>query len=86
MSDEVITSYEKINLTGNKLAEVFLHITPDKRFIVSIPEIHWSAEFNQIDELGIQTDHLKSSLDFHMFQGNTDELVASINKLVSKYF
>jgi hypothetical protein len=85
MSDVMITSYEKINLSGNKLAEVYLHKTPDKRFIVSIPTIHWSAEFNQKDDISIQNTKLQSSLNFHMFQGDTDELVTAIEKLVQSH-
>ncbi|MGM0852823.1 MAG: YueH family protein [Bacillota bacterium] len=78
----MITSYEKINLSGNKLAEVYLHKTPDKQFIVSIPAIHWSAEFNLKDDIS----KLQSSLNFHMFQGDTDELVTAIEKLVQNHF
>jgi hypothetical protein len=85
-SDKMITSYENITISGNKSAEVFLHLTSDKRFIVSIPAIHWSAEFKQQDELRNQTEKLRSSLNFHLFEGNTDELVAAINKLADKHF
>lgn len=81
----MITSKEKINISGNKLAEVYLHKTPDKRFIVSIPEIHWSAEFKQTDELLTQTEHLQFSLNFNLYEGNTDDLVRAILTLVSKY-
>ncbi|WP_421385461.1 YueH family protein [Bacillus salacetis] len=83
---KMITSYEKITISGNKTAEVFLHLTPDKRFIVSIPTIHWSAEFNQKEDLQFQTDKLRSSLNFHLFEGNTDELADAISKLAEKYF
>ncbi|PKG22848.1 YueH family protein [Niallia nealsonii] len=82
----MITSLEKITISGNKLAEVFIHVTPEKKFVVSIPDINWSAQFNQIDELAIQSKHLQSSLNFHMFEGNTDELVLAITNLVAKYF
>jgi hypothetical protein len=82
----MITSYEKITISGNKTAEVFLHLTPDKRFIVSIPTIHWSAEFVQHEDLKFQTDKLRSSLNYHLFEGNTDELVAAISKLTEKHF
>ncbi|EDL66641.1 YueH family protein [Bacillus sp. SG-1] len=82
----MITSYEKINLSGNKTAEVFLHLTPDKRFIVSIPAIHWSAEFNQEDDLSIQFDKLRASLNFHLYEGNTDELVNAIKELAKIHF
>ncbi|YBZ91711.1 YueH family protein [Bacillus sp. AK031] len=82
----MITSYEKITLSGNKTAEVFLHLTPDNRFIVSIPAIHWSAEFLQKDDLKFQTDKLRSSLNFHLFEGNTDDLVAAISELAEKHF
>ncbi|WP_409250611.1 YueH family protein [Bacillus sp. SCS-153A] len=82
----MITSYEKINLSGNKTAEVFLHLTPDKRFIVSIPAIHWSAEFNQQDDFNIQFDKLQGSLNFHLFEGNTDELARAIKDLAENYF
>ena len=85
MSDFMLTSYEKINLSGNKLAEVYLHKTPDNRFIVSIPAIHWSAEFNQQDDISVQSIKLQSSLNFHMFQGDTDELVTAIEKLVQSH-
>ncbi|MGD6965637.1 hypothetical protein FZC78_11585 [Rossellomorea vietnamensis] len=82
----MITSYEKINISGNKTAEVYLHLTPDNRFIVSIPAIHWSAEFNKEDEFSFQDDQLKSSLNFHLFEGNTDELVSAIKELAKKHF
>jgi hypothetical protein len=82
----MITSNEKITISGNKLAEVYLHKTPDKRFIVSIPAIHWSAEFDQADELLNQTEHLQLSLNFHLFEGNTDDLVKAIMELVSKHY
>ncbi|MGF2616219.1 hypothetical protein FZC84_00390 [Rossellomorea vietnamensis] len=81
----MITSYEKINISGNKTAEVYLHLTPDKRFIVSIPAIHWSAEFNKHDDLNFQDDQLKASLNFHLFEGNTDELVVAIKELAQKH-
>ncbi|MGM0845676.1 MAG: YueH family protein [Bacillota bacterium] len=81
----MLTSYEKINISGNKTAEVYVHLTKDKRFIVSIPAIHWSAEFNQKDDFNFQDDKLKSSLNFHLFEGNTDELVTAIKKLAEKH-
>jgi hypothetical protein len=81
----MITSYEKITISGNKSAEVFLYLTDDKRFIVSIPAIHWSAEFKEENDEGFQTDKLRSSLNFHLFEGNTDELVTAINTLADKY-
>jgi hypothetical protein len=86
MSDYMITSYEKITLSGNKTAEVFLHLTPDKRFIVSIPAIHWSAEFQQNDDGRFQAEKLRSSLNFHLYEGNTDDLVAAISELAERHF
>ncbi|AGX04871.1 hypothetical protein B14911_25315 [Bacillus sp. NRRL B-14911] len=81
----LITSYEKITISGNKYAEVFLNITEDKRFIISIPSISWSAEISQLDELKEQFNHLQSSLNFHMFEGNTEELAAAIIKEAEKH-
>ncbi len=81
----MLTSIEKITISGNKSAEVYLHKTEDNRFIVSIPEIHWSAEFNDSDELLAQADHLQSSLNYHLFEGNTEILVNAIINLVGKY-
>jgi hypothetical protein len=81
----LITNYEKITISGNKYAEVFLNITKDKRFIISIPSISWSAEISQLDELKTQFDHLQASLNFHMFEGNTEELAAAIIKEAEKH-
>ncbi|RIW37416.1 hypothetical protein D3H55_05115 [Bacillus salacetis] len=81
----MISSYEKITISGNKSAEVFLFLTPDNRFIVSIPAIHWSAEFKQEKNEKFQTEKLRSSLNFHLFEGNTDELVTAINRLADKH-
>jgi hypothetical protein len=81
----LITSYEKITMSGNKYAEVFLNITKDKRFIISIPSIGWSAEINQLDELKSQFEHLQSSLNFHMFEGNSEELAEAIIREAEKH-
>ncbi|KZZ84750.1 MULTISPECIES: YueH family protein [Bacillaceae] len=79
------TAFEKMNLSGNRVAEVFLHKTANGQFIAAVPDIHWSAKFNQIDELHDQFVHLQSSLNFHMFEGNTDELAESIIAMVKKF-
>lgn len=81
----LILSLEEINLVGDKKAEVYLHRTRDRRFIVSIPDIHWSAEFKEIDKISTQTEHLKNSLNYHLFEGDTDKLASSILELVKKY-
>jgi hypothetical protein len=81
----LITSFEKVTISGNKYAEVFLNVTEDKRFIVSIPSIGWSAEFNQLDQLKTQFEHLQTSLNFHMFEGNTEELAAAIIREAEKH-
>ncbi|MBH0175684.1 hypothetical protein IHV09_19100 [Fictibacillus sp. 23RED33] len=81
----MILSLEEINLSGNKNAEVFLHRTSDRRFIVAIPTIHWSAEFEEVDKISIQTEHLQNSLNYHLFDGDTNKLADSIIELVKKY-
>ncbi|AZB42121.1 hypothetical protein CEF21_07345 [Bacillus sp. FJAT-42376] len=78
------TAFEEMNLSGNRVAEVFLHKTANGKFIAAVPDIHWSAKFNQIDELHEQFVHLQSSLNFHMFEGNTDELANAIIGMVKK--
>lgn len=81
----MLLSYEKITLSANKMAEVFLHRTQDGRFIVAIPEIHWSAEFNEDDGSLHKYDHLRNSLNYHLFSGNTDDLAESIMFEVRRY-
>jgi YueH-like protein len=81
----MLLSYEKITISGNKEAEVFLHRTEDRRFIVAIPDIHWSAEFNEEDGSLHKIDHLRNSLNYHLFSGNTDELAESIMLMVRCY-
>jgi hypothetical protein len=73
---------ETIKISDQITAEVFIQKTPDNRFIVAIPEINWSAQFNQIDNNQIQFEHLQSSLNFHLFDGNTDELANEIIKII----
>ncbi|WP_082341345.1 YueH family protein [Sporosarcina globispora] len=81
------TCHRRVRIPGDgSHAEVYLHVTPDKKMIVSIPGIHWSAQFNRNTDLTTQTEHLKFSLQFHLFEGNTDELVFAITNLASKYF
>jgi len=81
----MILSYEKITLSGNKMAEVFLHRTQDGRYIVAIPDIHWSAEFNEDDGSLHKIDYLRNSLNYHLFSGNTDDLAESIMLMVRRY-
>lgn len=76
---------ETIKISDQITAEVFIQKTLDNRFIVAIPEINWSAQFNQIDNNQIQFDHLQSSLNFHLFDGNTDELANEIIKMIKAY-
>ncbi|MBH0171911.1 hypothetical protein HU823_21630 [Fictibacillus sp. 18YEL24] len=53
--------------------------------MVSIPTIHWSAEFKEIDKISTQTNHLQNSLNYHLFEGDTNKLAESIIELVKKY-
>ncbi|MBH0167655.1 hypothetical protein IHV12_22375 [Fictibacillus sp. 7GRE50] len=50
-----------------------------------IPTIHWSAEFKEIDKISTQTNHLQNSLNYHLFEGDTNKLAESIIELVKKY-
>ncbi|MGD6818101.1 YueH family protein [Metabacillus sp. 84] len=79
------TALEKMVLSGNRVAEVFLHQTATGQYVAAVPDIHWSAKFNQIDDLHEQFVHLQSSLNFHMFEGNTDELAKAIIGMVKKF-
>ncbi|WP_071459695.1 YueH family protein [Bacillus massilinigeriensis] len=74
----MIHSHEKINISGNKLSEVFMHKTADGSCIVAIPDIHWSAKFHECDQSECQFNHLKHSLNFHLYEGNTDALALAI--------
>ncbi|MED1866036.1 YueH family protein [Fictibacillus nanhaiensis] len=80
----IITTSKVLTISGNKSSEVFLHKTSDKRFIVAIPDLHWSAEFKDIDHIAIQKEHLNNSLNFHLFSGDTEELVDSIISIVER--
>ncbi|MBM7648585.1 hypothetical protein JOC78_001531 [Bacillus ectoiniformans] len=80
----MISSFEKINLSGNKLAEVFLNKTLDGRYIVAIPMINWSASFNELDEFTHQFDHLQTSLNHHLYEGDTDKLAEAIINMVKQ--
>ncbi|WP_370568855.1 YueH family protein [Fictibacillus sp. 7GRE50] len=70
-----------MSLHGNTM-EVFLYRTKDRRYIVAIPSIHWSTEFREIDKITLQTDHLKNSLNYHLYAGDTNKLVTSIINLI----
>ncbi|CAM3715873.1 YueH family protein [Mesobacillus zeae] len=79
----MIHTCEKINISGNKLAEVYMHKTADGRYIVAIPDIHWSTKFHELDQFDRQFDHLQQSLNFHLFEGNTDDLAKAIMNMLT---
>lgn len=80
----MIHSIEKINFSGNKLADVFIYKTDDQRVVVAIPEIHWSAILTEGDCQNDQFEHVENSLNFHLFQGDTKILTKAIVALVTK--
>jgi len=62
-------------------ADVFIIKTEDDRFIVSIPQIHWSTELNALDEFEQKVNHLIHSLNFHMYDGDCKSLAHTISEL-----
>lgn len=81
----MITILEDISQTGNKDTEVFIMKTPDERFIISIPKIHWSTELVMSCDLDSQFDHIQSSLIFHMYEGDPSILAKNITQHTSHY-
>ncbi|WP_155114184.1 YueH family protein [Metabacillus mangrovi] len=73
---------QTLKLAGDRSSQVYLYKTDSGEYIVAVPDIHWSAKFDQLDELSDQFHHLQSSLNFHMFEGNTDKLAKDIMEMV----
>ncbi len=62
-------------------AHVYIIKTEDDKFIVSIPQIHWSTELNVLDEFEQKVNHLINSLNFHMYDGDSKSLAHTISKM-----
>ncbi|PKG30802.1 YueH family protein [Cytobacillus horneckiae] len=58
--------------------------TADEKYIIAIPDIHWSAEVNGLAEFDAKVNHLIDSLTFHLYEGNSQELAHSISLLTVK--
>ncbi|MFY4773627.1 YueH family protein [Metabacillus sp. RGM 3146] len=75
---------ENIELSKTITAELFVHRTTDGRYIISIPKIHWSAQINAEEEYDTHFKHIQSSLNFQLFDGDTDNAVHLILKTVEQ--
>lgn len=62
-------------------ANVYIIKTDDKKFIVAIPQIHWSTELNVLDEFEQKVNHLIKSLNFHMYDGDCKSLAHTISEM-----
>ncbi|WP_411230300.1 YueH family protein [Niallia taxi] len=62
-------------------AHVYILKTDDSKFIVSIPQIHWSTELNVLDEFEQKVKHLIDSLNFHMYDGDSKSLAQTIGEM-----
>ncbi|MEY8738381.1 YueH family protein [Bacillales bacterium AN1005] len=62
-------------------AHVYIIKTDDNKFIVSIPQIHWSTELNVLDEFEHKVNHLIHSLNFHMYDGDYKSLARTISEM-----
>ncbi|MDQ0268151.1 YueH family protein [Cytobacillus purgationiresistens] len=65
-------------MLGTKNSDVFVIKTADHRYIVSIPDIHWSGQVNELDEFDQRVNHLIGSLTFHLYEGNSQELAHNL--------
>jgi len=81
----MMISVEKINLSRDRSTEVYLHKTDSGKFIVAIPFLHWSAEFDQNDELKDIASHLQDSLNFALYEGDKEDLANAIISMVQTY-
>lgn len=66
----------------HKNAHVYI-IKTDKKFIVSIPQIHWSTELSVLDEFEQKVNHLINSLNFHMYEGDSKSLAHTISEMTT---
>ncbi|TRZ39321.1 hypothetical protein CEQ21_07105 (plasmid) [Niallia circulans] len=61
-------------------AHVYIIKTNDNKFVISIPQIHWSTELNALDEFEQKVNHLILSLNFHMYDGDSKALARRISE------
>ncbi|WP_404292644.1 YueH family protein [Cytobacillus kochii] len=72
---------EKMHLLGERHSNVYIIKTPEEKYIVSIPDLHWSAQIGCLEEFQQKVEYLNDSLSFHLYEGNSYELAYRLSKL-----
>lgn len=72
---------EKIHLLGERNSNVYIIKTPDEQYIVSIPDLHWSAQISCLVEFQQKVEYLEESLAFHLYEGDSFELAFKLSQL-----
>lgn len=72
---------EKINLLGERKSDVYVIKTSDERYIVSIPDLHWSAQVSCLEEFEQKVRYFNDSLTFHLYEGDSSALAYKLSQL-----
>ncbi|WP_412887506.1 YueH family protein [Bacillus sp. 1P06AnD] len=75
----MIILQKDFNFTNYRTIKIYFQkFKKDGKCVVCIPFLSWSVEYSSKDDISQIYEVLTKSLDFHLYQGNTDKLAKFI--------